>query len=81
MSNFRSNEERNAKIYGLWNDGLSVAAIARELKLSAETIRLIVLQMDRQTIWRQIERNAQRERVTVLGRALSRIWISFKSAG
>jgi hypothetical protein len=47
--------------------------------MSSEAIRLTIRQMDRMAIWRKIERNAERERVAVLGRALGRFAASLKN--
>ena len=75
-----SNAARNAKIFSRRIDGLTFAAIAREFELSTETVRLTIRQMDRKAMWREIERNAQRERVALLGRAVGGFLVSFKSA-
>lgn len=74
-----SNEARNAQIFSRRIDGLSFAAIAREFELSTETVRLTIRQMDRKAMWREIERNAQRERVALLGRSFGRFLVSFRS--
>jgi transposase len=74
-----SNETRNAQIFSRRIDGLSFAAIAREFELSTETVRLTIRQMDRKAMWREIERNAQRERVALLGRSFGRFLVSFRS--
>ena len=45
--------ERDAKIYGRRIDGFSLRAIAREFKLSAETVREIAKRMERKAKWRE----------------------------
>ena len=79
MGKTDSNAARNAKIFARRIDGLTFAAIAREFELSTETIRLTIRQMDRKAMWREIERNAQRERVALLGRTFGRFLVSFRS--
>jgi len=51
-------------MYELWKDGLALASIADEFKLTVETIRLTVGQMDRIAMWRLIGRDAKGKRVT-----------------
>ena len=61
--------ERDAQMHARWNDCLTLEAIAREFKVTRETVRLAVRQMERKAMWREIERSAQRERVVESQRA------------
>jgi hypothetical protein len=73
MGKSNGNVERDARIYARWNEGLSLAAIGREIKESHETVRLAVRLMERKAMWRAIERNAQRERITLLSRRITAV--------
>jgi DNA-binding NarL/FixJ family response regulator len=64
------NAERDVEIFARRNDGLTLAAIAFEFGLTKETVRLAVRRMERKAMWRAIERNAQRERLASLCRAV-----------
>jgi hypothetical protein len=55
---------RDTKIFARRNDGLTFAAIGLEFGVTKETVRLAVRQIDRKAMWREVDRNAQRERVT-----------------
>jgi hypothetical protein len=63
MGQSDGNAERNARMYELWKDGLALASIADEFKLTVETIRLKVGQMDRIAMWRLIGRDAKGKRL------------------
>jgi hypothetical protein len=62
------NAERDARIYGRRKDGLTLAAIGLEFRLSKETVRTVVRQMRLKAWWREIENNTQRERLARLAR-------------
>jgi Mor family transcriptional regulator len=52
--------ERDAGMYACWNDGLTLETIAREYKVTRETVRLAVRLMERKAMWREINRNSRR---------------------
>jgi hypothetical protein len=59
--------DRDAKMYDRRKDGLTLAAIGLEFRLSKETVRTVVRQMRLIDWWREIDKNAQRARLVRLG--------------
>jgi hypothetical protein len=55
--------ERDARIYARRKDGLTFAAIGREFNVTPETVRLSIKLTECKSLWREIEQNAQRERL------------------
>ena len=61
-------EDRDAQIYSRRKDGLTLAAIGLEFRLSKESVRTVVKQMRLKAWWREIDKGAQRARLALLDR-------------
>ena len=57
-------------MHARWNDGVTLEAIAREFKVTRETVRLAVRLTERKAMWQKIDRHLRSEYLVSLRRVL-----------